>query len=208
MSRILSDLAKKFSRLFFGRIVVRTFEQLHRPEPTKIRTHFHHVGIHAMRPEARIGAALFVKWKTSKAKSSGGLIGEKALKNFKVYRVDPAKVLKKSRVIRYKLNIKSRAQAKNALNRIKRTPILRGNRLSFLKKHPTFEKASLLALYSPIYREKVIKSALDKSTGNLLFWYDNERVKIGEKSHLLLLRVYGGEEPLKWVWLPADKKLD
>jgi hypothetical protein len=69
------------------------------------------------------------------------------------------------------------------------------------------ERATLLALYSPIYQENVTKSALDKSSGNLLFWYDNKRVKMGEKYHLLLLRVFGGEEPLKWVWLPADKKI-
>ena len=52
-----------------------------------------------------------------------------------------------------------------------------------------------------------MKSALDKASGNLLFWYDNKRVKAGEKSHLLLLRVFGAEEPLKWLWLPADKKI-
>jgi hypothetical protein len=31
---------------------------------------------------------------------------------------------------------------------------------------------------------KAAKSALDKASGNLLFWYDNKRVKAGRKSHL------------------------
>jgi hypothetical protein len=52
------------------------------------------------------------------------------------------------------------------------------------------------------------KSALDKSGGNLLFWYDNKRVSVGEKSHLLSLRGFGEREPLKWLWLPADRKVD
>jgi hypothetical protein len=79
--------------------------------------------------------------------------------------------------------------------------------LNFLKKQPKFEHATLLAIYSPIFQEKVAKSALDKASGNLLFWYDSERVKSGGKYHLLLLRVFGGAEPLKWVWVPVDKKI-
>jgi hypothetical protein len=89
---------------------------------------------------------------------------------------------------------------------MKRLPLVLKNRINFLKKQMKFEKATMLALFYPVYQEKVTKSALDKGSGNLFIWYDNDRVKSGEKYHLLLLRVFGGEEPLKWVWLPAEKK--
>jgi hypothetical protein len=179
---------------------------MHRAEPARIMTHFHKVDVKPIRVTSRVKAALFVKWKKTKAKSAGMLFSGNLSKYFKVHKVHIS-APKKNLVRSYKFNLKSRANAKNAVGRANRTPITRRNRISFLKTLPKFERASLLALYSPIFQEKVKKSALDKSSGNLLFWYDNERVKIGERYHLLLLRVFDGEEPLKWLWVPAGKKL-
>jgi hypothetical protein len=207
MSRILSEIGRKLSRLFLGRIVVRSLEDaLHRAEPSTIETHFRTVEINPMRAEPRVSAALFVKWRNTKAVSAGSLIGGVALKNFKVRSVR-LRVFDKKPVYRCRLNIKKRSAVKKGMGRIMRTPITRRNRLNFLKTPPKFERASLLAIYSPIFQGKVAKSALDKASGNLLFWYDIERVKAGERHHLLLLRVFGGEEPLKWVWLPESKKI-
>ncbi len=206
MARFLSEIKRKLSRLFFGRIVVRRLGDLHRSEPTEIRTHFHDVGVRALRTVPRVGAALFVRWRTTTAVSAGSLLGESPFKNFKVHSVYPFGA-EECRVIRYKLNIRARASARAALGRMKKTPMTRRNRLNFLKAPPKFEKSSLLALFTPIYKEKVLKSALDKASGNLLFWYDYDRVKAGEKHHLLLLRVFGSEDPLRWVWLPANKKI-
>ncbi|MDR1916535.1 MAG: hypothetical protein LBQ58_08185 [Synergistaceae bacterium] len=207
MARFLSEIGRKLSRLFLGRIVVRELGQLRREEPAMVSTHFRCVSIKPMRVEPRIGAALFVKWKSSAACSAGSLLGLHPLKNFKINGVALG-VMKRGAIKRYKFNIKQRAGARNAIGRMKRIPSTRHNRLGFIKKQPKFEKASLLALYTPIFQEKVAKSALDKASGNLLFWYDNERVKQGSRYHLLLLRVFGGDEPLKWVWLPAEKKLN
>jgi hypothetical protein len=207
MPRILSEIGRKLSRLFLGRIVVRSLEDdLHRAEPSTIKTHFRTVEINPMRVEPRVRSALFVKWRNTRAVSAGSLIGGVALKNFKVRHIR-LRVFNKKPVYRCRLNIKERTVAKKGMRRITRTPITRRNRLNFLKTPPKFERASLLAIYSPIFQEKVAKSALDKASGNLLFWYDIERVKAGERHHLLLLRVFGGEEPLKWVWLPASKKI-
>lgn len=202
----LSDVKKKLSRLFFGRIVVRELGELCRSEPTQIKTHFHDVDVRILRTVPRVGAALFVKWRGTAAVSAGSLMGQTPLKDFRVHSVCPV-FRTGTQVKRYKLNLKIRARVRSALEKMKKMPMTRRNRLNFLKKQPKFEKASLLALYTPIYQEKVLKSALDKTSGNLLFWYDYDRVKAGEKSHLLLLRVFGGGEPLKWVWLSVNKKL-
>lgn len=192
--------------MFFGRIVVREWSELHRTEAPEVRTHFRDISVRLLRTTPRVGAALFVKWRGSAAVSAGSLMGEEPLKDFRVYSVYPFGAAA-VRVNRCKLNIKARAVARASLGRMKKMPMTRRNRLNFLKKPPRFEKASLLALYSPIYQEKVLKSALDKTSGNLLFWYDYDRVKAGERSYLLLLRVFGEDEPLKWVWLPVNKKL-
>jgi hypothetical protein len=207
MTDILSQVKKKLSRLFLGRIVVRELAELHREEGAKIEAHRRTIDIIPMRTEPRVSSALFVKWRQTKAKSAGAILSGSFVRNFKVHKIQTA-IQQPGKVKRYKLTIKRRAAAKNALGRIRRLPILRKNRLSFLKKQMKFERATLLALFSPIFQEKVAKSALDKGSGNLFIWYDNDRVKSGEKYHLLLLRVFGGEEPLKWVWLPADKKIN
>jgi hypothetical protein len=165
------------------------------------------VAVKQLRAEPRISAALFVKWRRSAACGAGSLLGGHINKKFSVRGI-PLSSAHRSDVKRYKFNIARRAAARNAISRMRRTPCTRHNRLSFIKNQPKFEKASLLALYTPIFQQKVARSVLDKASGNLLFWYDNERVKSGEKYHLLLLRVFGGGEPLRWVWAPAEKKLN
>lgn len=201
-----SDIGRKLSRLFLGRIVVREVGELHRDEPPEVMTHFRDISTIPLRKVPRVGAASFVKWKQTKAISAGSMLGVQLARNFRVNKV-PLGGLSGAKVLRYKLRIEKRAAAKSGMWKMKMLPQIRRNRLNYLKKHPKFEKASLLALYSPLFHGKVKKSALDKSSGNLLLWYDNDRVKLGDKCHLLLLRVFGGEEPLKWVWLPADKKI-
>jgi hypothetical protein len=206
MAHILSEIGRKLSRIFLGRIVVRKVANMHRTEPTRIMTHFHSVAINPMRTEPRVHAALFVKWKSTKAVSAGNLLGGQITGNFKVRSVRVA-ISRKKPVSKCRLNIKKRAAPRRALLRIKRTPITRRNRVNYVKFLPKFERATILALYSPIFEGKVAKSTLDKASGNLLFWYDNDRPKSGERHHLLLLRVFGEEEPLKWVWLPVNKKM-
>ena len=208
MAKAFKGIGKKLSRLFLGRVVVRQLGPLHRSEPVMTMTHFRKPEISEIRAEPRVSAALFVFWRTSKVKTAGSFLSMAATKELKVYRSSMDSIYKKCTVKSFKLSLHQRAAAKNAINNMRKSPITRRNRLSFLRNAPKFEKASLLALFSPIFKEKVLKSVLDKAGGNLLFWYDNERVKAGDIYHLLLLRVFGGEEPLRWVWLPANKNLN
>jgi hypothetical protein len=205
MTDILYEIKRKLNRVFWGRIVVREFDGLRREEPVMTFTHSRAVEIIQMRTEPRVGAALFARWKRTRAKSGGSLLGGTSMNNFRVKSVKMDFKLTRG-VIRYKFNIKRRASARNSIRRIRKLPFVLKNRINFLKKQLKFEKATLLALFYPVFQEKVTKSALDKGSGNLFIWYDNDRVKSGEKYHLLLLRVFGGEDPLKWVWLPAEKK--
>ena len=204
--KAFSDIGRKLSRLFLGRIVVRKVGELHREEPPAVMTHFRTISTSPIRKVPRVGAALFVKWKKTRAIAAGSMLGPQLTKHFRVNDI-PLTRMERINVTQYKLHLKKRAVAKSGMWRIKRLPQTRRNRLHYFKKQPKFEKASLLALYSPLFHDKVKKSALDKSSGNLVFWYDNERVKLGDRYHLLLLRVFDGAEPLKWVWLPANKKI-
>jgi hypothetical protein len=203
---LFSEITQKLSRIFLGRIVVRSLGDIHRAVPARIDTHFRGVEVKPLRTEPRVNAAMFVRWKETRAKSAGSLFGSKFQKNLRTEGVSFGRT-HKLEIKRWKFNFKRRAAPRHATALMHRTPSTRRNRVTYLKKPPKFERATLLALYSPIFQEKVTKSALDKSSGNLLFWYDNKRVKAGEKNHLLLLRVFGAGEPLKWVWLPADRKI-
>ncbi|MDR1472268.1 MAG: hypothetical protein LBS75_07070 [Synergistaceae bacterium] len=175
---------------------------MRRREPVELSTHFRSVPVRPMRVEPRIGGALFVEWRRSVACGAGSLLSGRSVKKFNVERVS-FRAPRKSETKRCKFNIGQRARARGAISKMKRVPHIRHNRLAFIRKPPKFERASLLALYTPIFQQKVARSVLDKASGNLLFWYDNDRVKAGEKHHLLLVRVFGGEEPLKWIWVPA-----
>ena len=206
MPRVIEEIRRKLSRIFLGRIVVRELSDLRRSSLVKIGTYHRGVDVIPMRVVPRVSAALFVEWRKTAAKGVGLFTNYKSSAGLGVSNVDFG-FAKAPEIKRYKLNLKRRASARNAMGRINRTPSQRNNRINFLKNPPKMEHAKLLALYSPIYQEKVLKSALDKSSGNLLFWYDNKRIKMGDKYHLLLLRVFDGGEPLKWVWLPADKKI-
>ena len=206
MPHIIAELRRKLSRIFLGRIVVRQLGGLRRETPARIDTHSRGVDVKPMRMEPRVSSALFTEWRNTCAKSAGSLMGYKSFTRLGVKGVGLGGV-RRPEIKKHKLNIKHRASVRHAMGRINKAPSQRRNRVNFLKNPPKMGKATLLALYSPIYQEKVLKSALDKSSGNLLFWYDNKSIKTGEKYHLLLLRVFGGEEPLKWVWLPADKKI-
>ncbi|MDR2779775.1 MAG: hypothetical protein LBB28_01470 [Synergistaceae bacterium] len=206
MPSLLDEIGRKLKRVFLGRIVVRGWGELRRKTPCRTWTHFREVSVKPLRIEPRVKSALFVEWKNSRAKSAGSVLGGYAPKDFKVsgFTLGASRELG---VKQYKFNIKSRARARHAMARMNGVPSTRRNRILFLKKPPKMERSTLLAVFTPIFQEKVAKSALDKASGNLLFWYDNKRVKMGDKYHLLLLRVFGGEKPLKWVWLPADKKI-
>ncbi|MDR1138020.1 MAG: hypothetical protein LBK91_06830 [Synergistaceae bacterium] len=206
MPRLITEIGKKLKRVFLGRIVVHEWGALRREVPPKTSTHFRKVSVKPLRIEPRVGAALFVEWKNARAKSAGSILGGDGAKKFRVAGFSLG-ARGNLCVKRYKFNIKNRARARHAMAKIHGIPSMRRNRINFLKSPPKMERSTLLAIYSPIFQEKVAKSTLDKASGNLLFWYDNKRVKMGEKYHLLLLRVFGGEKPLKWVWLSADKKI-
>jgi hypothetical protein len=172
-----------------------------------VDTHVRAAVVKRLRTEPRVNAAMFVRWRNNtRPGSAGSLLGGKITEKLRTEGVRFGSA-RKLEVKKLKFNLKRRAAPHYAMARIHRTASTRRNRVAYLKKPPKFEHATMLAQYSPIFQEKVAKSALDKSSGNLLFWYDNKRVKLGEKSHLLLLRVFGGGEPLKWLWLPADKKI-
>lgn len=203
--KALENISKKLSRLFLGRISVHGIPNLKRSEAPDVMTHFRSVETHPIRTVPRIGAAMFVEWKQTRAVSAGSVLGAHLEKNLKVEgkRFAHMRVVVSGARMRF-----LKSTVKNGLRMISKLPHTRRNRVTFIKDPPKFKMSSLLALYSPIYKSRVSKSSLDKRSGRLQFWYTEGRGEPAGKSHLLLVRVFGSmSEPLKWIWLPADKKI-
>lgn len=204
----LKDIKQKLSRLFLGRIVIHELGPFHRKEEEmpQISTHFRDVSTEPIRPVPRVGSALFVQWRSSSAKAAGSILGRHIEQNLKIGHAD-LHLDFKVHVSLFRLRLPERCKAREGMWKVKKMPQTRKNRISFLKKQPRFANSSLLAFYSPLYNARVKSSSLDKKTGDLKVWYDTERIRLGERSHLLLLRVFNAQEPLRWVWLPAEKKI-
>ena len=200
MGKLLADTLQKLSRIFLGRVVVHGLNKEERAVVAVFKQE-HPVAVHVVRSSTRVGAALFVDWKKKTVHTAGSMLG----------RVDHLQAksvslrLKENEAHRFSLRLSKKKNYTNQLWRIKAFPQVRKNRLSFLKNQPKIAKGTILALFSPVIKEWVQRSILDKSTGSLLLWYKADKVKYSPH-HLLLVRVYGvQEQPLQWVWLPAVK---
>lgn len=84
-------------------------------------------------------------------------------------------------------------------------PHYRANQLAFFREKPVFEGASVLALFTPIIKDGVVRSALDKGSGRLCVWMD-PRTKAEQPFHLLLVRRLSGPPSVSWVWLPVSRR--
>ncbi|QTX31638.1 hypothetical protein KAR29_09755 [Aminithiophilus ramosus] len=81
-------------------------------------------------------------------------------------------------------------------------PQERSNRIRFLGDRWKPEGASALALFSPIIKDSLFKSVLDKQTGSLLCWV-NPSSRAMEPFFLVLLRRRNEKgQSLEWLWFP------
>lgn len=202
MAQLLDSIAQKLSRLFLGRICVRRVELLREQKTTAISSHHRIIEVTPVRTQPRVDAARFIQWRDTKAKSAGSLLGKlgKIKVKKRVFR------LKGGTMGRVSLGFKRAGRVRNGLMKIANLPIYRKNRLNFIKNPPKIDRATILALFSPIIGDRVARTILDKSSGNLLVWYQKKRIG-GQPQQLLLVRVFGAKEPLQWIWLPSEKKL-
>ena len=130
---LFSEIAQKLSRIFLGRIVVRSLGDIHRAKLARIDTHFRGVEVISLRAEPRVNAAMFVRWKNTRANTAGSLLGGKFPKNSRTEGMSFGAV-RKLEVKKLKFNLKRRAVPHHAMARIHRTPSTRRNRINYLKK--------------------------------------------------------------------------
>jgi len=203
------DIRTYLARLFLGKAKVRSL----RPQGKEVvlRTVGRVVETHPLRPPERVlgsalyGSAMDVLVKGSciskavheavKGNIRGGTFsfdGRLAVKG--------EKVVRDRRVFLHSLGGFT-VRCIGAVGRITPLPIEVRNRLPWFRGRSNSLKKGevLLALYSPILEEGLLKSVLNKERGTLLVWYNPRRA--WKARSLFLVRNFSSGGSLEWKWI-------
>lgn len=96
---------------------------------------------------------------------------------------------------------KTKLTVHRAVKAAQSLPIELENKLKYQKSKPIVaQNESILAWYSPIVDNAVIKLALNKQRGTLLVWYNPSSKQVKTKGLYLIRRLGLGEKP-EWRWV-------
>jgi hypothetical protein len=187
---------EKLARLFAGRVPVHSLRLPERHLP--VLSSRSDVPLHRLCLTPPIKAARFLAWKRLPARTTalGPLRYEAACQGVPLMAgvsVSKAETLLTAAPSCHRI----------LSSRLVSLPQSRTNRLRYLAERWKPEGASVLALFSPIIKDSLLRSALDKQTGSLLCWMNPAPGK-GDPFFLLLLSKggQGGQRTMEWVWLP------
>ncbi|MCX7828427.1 MAG: hypothetical protein N2315_04365 [Thermanaerothrix sp.] len=178
------------SRLFLGRVKVRSWAVARGCEVLSLRGG-RDVRVRSMGLSPRVVEASFVKWGRMRVESPGRwLFDPKAVRVFGGLHVYEAAVKG--------VPLGLRGRVVGGLERVAGLPQERSNRIRYCALE--IKGASVMAVFYPIIRGLVKRSVLDKRSGRLLLWYRDGPSR--ERSvRLLMVRVFGAEDPVRWIWL-------
>jgi len=93
---------------------------------------------------------------------------------------------------------------KNATERMKFLPQVRGNRVRYLKERPFVEGSGLIALFSPIIKDALLREVLERERGVLFIWYDVSSDAALPYMLALFRRLDVSQGDIfSWRWLPG-----
>ena len=93
---------------------------------------------------------------------------------------------------------------KDATERIRFLPQVRGNRVRYLKEKPFVEGSGLIALFSPIIKDALLREVLERERGVLLIWYDISSDAVLPYMLALFRRLDAPQGDIfSWRWLPG-----
>jgi hypothetical protein len=189
------NVREYISRHFFGKVAVRRFPLDVSPPPVaKLRTSVKVMSGHS---RARVLAA--VRLTPSKLSCSSGQFRIRQL----VSTIHGERVAKyASGEIRVRgLKLKIVPEVKEDRKRVSRLPQERQNRLNFLssERRSVWENEIVLAYFSPIVMDDVVKIALNKQRGTLFLWY-NAKGRHFDAKGLFMCKRFGAKES-QWHWV-------
>ncbi|WP_281746129.1 hypothetical protein [Thermanaerovibrio acidaminovorans] len=189
-------------RIFLGRVRVRSGL---RSRMGRVLGGLPHRELRVIRRalEARFISASFVRWRSVRVASASRWVLDP-----RSVRVSGGLSLPEGRVLGFRVREKEPWVGTVPLGRcpavleglglVASLPQERSNRIRYAPME--LKGASAIALFYPIMRDIVKRSVLDKRSGRLLLWYHGAQSG-GKPARLLMVRVFGAEDPIRWVWL-------
>lgn len=192
----LSGVWEVLSRLFLGRVKVRSWRggivcqvlTLMDSRPVVVRR---------ISLDPKVQEASFVRWSRLRAAGVGRWL------------FDPREVRVLGRLKSYRATVRGipfgrGCSMRDAVGLARSLPQERSNRVRYCAIQ--MKGAIVMAVFSPIMKELVKRSVLDKRSGRLLLWYHEgdflgRRGGTDKPARLLMVRVFGADEPISWVWL-------
>ena len=92
---------------------------------------------------------------------------------------------------------------RNGMRLMRVLPQERVNRSSYVTRRPLSGKRIFLAYYSPVIRDAILKTALNRQKGTLLIWYNLES-RAQTPYGTYLMKKIGGGGGFEWEWSRAD----
>ena len=92
---------------------------------------------------------------------------------------------------------------RNGMRFMRVLPQERVNRSSYVTRRPLSGKRIFLAYYSPVIRDAILKTALNRQKGTLLIWYNLES-RAQTPYGTYLMKKIGGGGGFEWEWSRAD----
>ncbi|EHM09624.1 hypothetical protein TheveDRAFT_0460 [Thermanaerovibrio velox DSM 12556] len=186
----IEGLVRVLNRLFLGRVRVRSWGGSQGCEVLSLRAD-RGVLVKSMGLVPRVVEASFVRWGRMRVGTPGRWL------------FDPKAVVVAGGLEGYDAVVKAvpfrlRGRVERGLERVIDLPQERANRVRYFPLE--IKGASVMAVFYPIIKGLVKRSVLDKRSGRLLLWY-RDGVSSERPARLLMVRVFGAEDPVRWIWL-------
>ncbi len=189
----MGSIREGIKRFFLGRVSVRGIGiPLVDRQDLEILSHRRFTEVFKLRPDVSVAEARFATWNSGLAKghrldlfiSPPKAKGNSLLLDFKAH-VSGGKV------------VSTKVKTRNGIKSISSLPQRRLNLASYTSDKK--RRKEILALFYPVIKECVVKSALEKESGWLYVWYNPSCY--GSPHMLCLVPDPGKRPPLAWRWL-------
>ena len=191
------EIRDYFRRLFLGKVRVHSLSTPGSASAVEIRTGKRTIAVHKGASAARV--------------VSVSLVGTRSI-------LCPSKTLqmrslsrdaKGVAVVPYPAEVRGCALGelasgiRNGMRLMRVLPQERVNRSSYVTRRPLSGKRIFLAYYSPVIRDAILKTALNRQKGTLLIWYNLES-RAQTPYGTYLMKKIGGGGGFEWEWSRAD----
>lgn len=189
----MGSIKESIKRFFLGKVSVKGIEiPMVERKSLEIFSHRRSTEVFKLRADVSVAEARFATWNSGLAKGH----------RFDLF-ISPPKAKGSSLLLDFKAQVSggkvvsTKVQPQNGIKSISSLPQRRRNLASYTSDKK--RRKEILALFYPVIKECVVKSALEKESGWLYVWYNPSCY--GSPHMLCLVPDPGKRPPLAWRWL-------